>query len=108
MLDDSTSKALPEKYQFTPQMVDSLAIGYSKTGQVSRVTELRIDQAERYQKAGNTKATRRVLAPVKAVEVPSSLQTRYQKLNVNPEIRAPVRNLELQRATIKQKEDSGG
>lgn len=108
MLEDSTSKALPEKYQFTPQMVDSLAIGYERTGQVSRVTELRIDQAERYQKAGNIKATQRVLAPVKAIEVPSSLQSRYQNLNVNPEIRAPVRNLELQRAPITQKEDSGG
>lgn len=107
MLEESSSKALTEKYQFTPQMVDSLAIGYAKTGQVGRATELRIDQAERYQKSGNIKATRRVLAPVKAVEVPSSLQTRYQKLNVNPEIKAPVRSLDLQRATIKQKEDSG-
>ncbi len=108
MLGETTGKALPEKYQFTPQMVDSLSSGYVKTGQVGRATELRIDQAERYQKAGDIKATQRVLSPVNAVEVPSSLQLRYQNLNANPEIRAPVRGLDLQRAQIEQKEDSGG
>ena len=106
MLEDNSSKALPEKYQFTPQMVDILARGYDKTGQVTKGTELRIDQAERYQKAGDIKATRRVLAPVKAVEVPSALQSRYQNLRVSPEIRTPVRNLDLQRASIKEKEGS--
>ncbi len=107
MLENNSSKALPEKYQFTPQMVDILSSGYEKTGQTGKGTELRIDQAERYQKAGDTKATQRVLAPVKAVEVPSSLQSRYQNLRVSPEIRKPVRNLDLQRAAVKEKEGSG-
>jgi len=107
MLEENTSKALPDKYQFTPQMVDSLSSGYVKTGQTGKATKLRIDQAERYQKAGNTKAKQRVLAPVKAAEVPSSLQPRYQQLRVSPETLTPARTMELQRASIRQKEDSG-
>lgn len=108
MLEENTSRTLPEKYQFTPHMVDALSSAYVKTGQNTRATELRIDQAERYQKSGNIKAKQRVLTPVKETEVPPTLQTRYQKLRVNPEALAPARNLDLQRATIKTDKDSGG
>ncbi|MEN8180054.1 MAG: hypothetical protein ABFS39_15740, partial [Pseudomonadota bacterium] len=45
VLQNRSSKALPEKYQFTPPMVDILATGYKNTGKAVQATELRIQQA---------------------------------------------------------------
>ena len=92
---------LPESYQFTPQMVDQLSTAYEKTGQAGKSVELRLDQAEIYNKAGDTKATRRVLAPVKASDLSSDVyKARYEKLIISPELRLPVNRSELQRQSI--------
>jgi tetratricopeptide (TPR) repeat protein len=92
---------LPETYQFTPQMVDMLSRAYVKTGRADDSLKLRIDQAETFNKAGNTEATRRVLAPVKATDLSTEVyKSRYEKLIINPELRLPTNHVELQRPSI--------
>lgn len=105
MLEDRSREALPEKYQFTPPMVDILASGYEKTGKAVKATELRIQQAEIYQKAGDTKATQRVLAPVKEADLPSSYKARYENLRISPKVTVPVKNMDLQKISIENKEN---
>ena len=80
MLADKPHGTSPQTYRFTPQMVDQLSKGYEKTGQVNKVFELRIDQAEIYKKAGDTKDATRVLSPIQKVEIPSTLPSQYRSL----------------------------
>lgn len=81
-----SSRALPESYQFTPQLVDQLSRAYEATGNADESLKLRIKQASIYKEAGNTKAVRRVLAPIKSSEVPPGFyKTEYEKLMVIPE-----------------------
>ncbi len=96
VLEDSSNKALQTKYQFTPQMVDMLATGYTQIGETEKNTKLRIEQAESYKRAGDIKATKRVLSPLQESRVPSSLENRYKSLTVTPAIKLPEsRQLQL-------------
>ena len=96
-----STKTLPENYQFTPQMVDQLSRGYEKTGEPDKGVELRINQASIYDEAGDTKATLRVLAPIKSIELPPGYyKTQYEKLIIGPKIQLPVNRSELQRPSI--------
>ena len=96
-----STKALPENYQFTPQMVNQLSRGYDKTGNADKSLKLRIDQASIYKKAGDTKAARRVLAPIKSSEVPSGFyKVEYEKLMISPELRSPVNGIELKGSSV--------
>jgi len=71
---------LPEAYRFTPQMVDQLSMAYYKTGKIDKSLEVRIDQAEIYKKAGETRDAIRVLTPIEKLEVPSTLSGHYRAL----------------------------
>ena len=90
-----SEEKLPEKYQFTPPMVEVLATGYEKTGQPVEATRLRIDQAEFYQKTNNPKAAVRVLAPVREADLSADYRTRYESLKARPEL-----NLQLQQMNV--------
>jgi tetratricopeptide (TPR) repeat protein len=96
VLDNSSNKALQTKYQFTPQMVDMLATGYTQIGETEKNTKLRIEQAESYKRAGDIKATKRVLSPLQKSRVPSTLENRYKSLIATPAIKPPEsRKLQL-------------
>ena len=102
-----STKVLPESYQFTPQMVDQLSRGYEETGNADESLKLRINQASIYKEAGDTKAARRVLAPIRSSEVPSGFyKTEYEKLMISPELRSPVNRIELQGSSVEGLERS--
>jgi hypothetical protein len=102
-----STKALPESYQFTPQMVDQLSRGYEKTGELDKGVELRINQASIYYEAGDTKAVLRVLTPIKKTELPSGYyKTQYEKLMINPELKLPVGASNLHRLSTEGLEKS--
>ena len=105
-IENNSDGALPEKYQFTPQLVDMLATGYDRTGEASKGTKLRIEQAERYQKAGDSRATLRVLSPVKEAQVPESLKTRYETLIITPAVQSATRSSELRRVPNLEREQN--
>jgi len=81
---DRTEGALPEKYQFSPDMVNMLATGYVATDQPSRSYQLRVDEAVRFNSQGDTEAVRKVLEPIKTQELPSVLRSRIDGLNASP------------------------
>jgi len=81
---------LPERYQFTPNMVNMLATGYVATDQPSRSRELRVTEAERFQQQGDTEAVRKVLEPIKAQELPAALRSRIDGLTASPATTAPT------------------
>lgn len=83
-LGESTDGELPKEYQFTPNMVNMLATGYVATDQPSRSYEIRVTEAERFQRQGDTEAVRKVLEPIKAQELPSQLRSRIERLSVAP------------------------
>jgi tetratricopeptide (TPR) repeat protein len=95
-LGGNSPEKLPEKYQFTPSMVESLASGYEKIGQPIEATKLRINQAEFYKRANDPKAAVRVLAPVKEADLSESYKSRYEILKASPDL-----NLQLQEMNIK-------
>lgn len=97
-------ETLPKKYQFTPPMVEVLASGYEKTGQPVEATKLRIDQAEFYQRANDTKAAIRILTPVRETDLSSIYKERYKNLQASPELMLPVQKLNIKGAVIKDKE----
>lgn len=99
-----SGKKLPEKYQFTPPMVDVLATGYEETGQLLQAARLRIDQAEFYQKANDTKAAVRVLAPVREADLSSAYKTRYETLRASPELNRQLERINLESAVIRDLE----
>ncbi len=89
VFENNSDKVLQAKYQFTPQMVEMLTTGYTEIGEPEKNTKLRIEQAESYKKAGDIKATRRVLSPLKESQLPSSLENRYKNLIIKPAINLP-------------------
>jgi hypothetical protein len=89
VLENSSIEALQPKYQFTPQMVDMLATGYTQIGETEKNAKLRIEQAESYKRAGDIRATKRVLSPLQESQVPSSLENRYKSLITSPAIKLP-------------------
>jgi hypothetical protein len=99
----STEK-LPEKYQFTPPMVEVLATGYVKTGQPVEATKLRIDQAEYYQQANDPKAAVRVLAPVREADLSSADKIRFESLKAIPDLNLQLQKLNVEGAVIKDSE----
>ena len=85
-------------------MVEVLASGYEKTGQPVEATKLRIDQAEFYQRANDTKAAIRILTPVRETDLSSIYKERYKNLQASPELMLPVQKLNIKGAVIKDKE----
>ena len=83
-LGESADGELPKEYQFTPNMVNMLATGYVATDQESRSYELRVTEAERFARQGDTEAVRKVLDPIKAQELPSQLRSRIERLTITP------------------------
>jgi hypothetical protein len=71
---------LPEEYRFSPEMTDLLARSYEGVGEAAKVLPLRLEQAERYEQAGDRAAARKVLAPVRAVTPPQELQPRFDRV----------------------------
>lgn len=80
---DRTEGALPERYKFSPDMVNMLAKGYAETDQPSRSYQLRVDEAERFQREGDAEAVRKVLEPITNLELPSGLRSRVDGLTVS-------------------------
>jgi tetratricopeptide (TPR) repeat protein len=70
----------PKEYRFSPEMTDLLALSYEGAGQSAKVLPLRLEQAERYERAGDRTAARKVLAPVRAVTPPQELKPRFDKV----------------------------
>lgn len=82
-IEDRAGGDPPERYRFTPNMVNMLATGYEATGQASKSYELRVTEAERFQRLGDEQAVRKVLEPIKAQELPVGLQSRIDGLAVS-------------------------
>lgn len=93
---------LPEKYQFTPAMVEALATGYEKTDAPVKASELRIDQAEFYQRANDNEAALRVLTPVREMDLSESYKVRYKNLQTSLELMLPTRQLNIEGAGNRQ------
>lgn len=100
----SSPETLPEKYYFTPPMVESLATGYEKAGNPVKATKLRIDQAEFYQRANDTNAAIRVLSPVRETDLSPTYKKRYESLRARPELMLPVQKLNVETDVIKDME----
>ncbi len=83
-VEERTEGALPEKYRFSPDMVNMLATGYVATEQPLRSYQLRVDEAERFKKQGDEEAVRKVLEPIKTQELPVGLRSRIDGLAVSP------------------------
>ena len=83
-LGERLDNELPERYRFTPNMVNMLATGYVATNQPSKSYELRVTEAERFKQQGDTEAVRKVLEPIKTQELPSQLRLRIERLTVTP------------------------
>ena len=92
-VEERTEGALPEKYRFSPDMVNMLATGYVATEQPVRSYQLRVDEAERFQKQGDEEAVRKVLEPIKTQELPVGLRSRIDGLAVSPAPTAAGRTL---------------
>ena len=92
-VEERTEGALPEKYRFSPDMVNMLATGYVATEQPLRSYQLRVDEAERFKKQGDEEAVRKVLEPIKTQELPVGLRSRIDGLAVSPAPTAAGRTL---------------
>ena len=92
-VEERTEGALPEKYRFSPDMVNMLATGYVATEQPVRSYQLRVEEAERFQKQGDEEAVRKVLEPIKTQELPVGLRSRIDGLAVSPAPTAAGRTL---------------
>jgi hypothetical protein len=102
----NSPEKLPEKYQFTPSMVESLATGYVKTGKPVEATKLRINQAEFYQRTDNNKAALRVLTPVKEADLSTTDKQRFEILRANPNLNLQLQELNIEGAVNRDSEDS--
>lgn len=69
-----------EPVHLEPGVVEYLARGYMATGQTERSVGLRLESAERFEKAGNLRATRFVLTPVKVEQVTPVDRPRFERL----------------------------
>ena len=96
----SVEGALPERYRFSPDMVNMLATGYVATDQPSRSFELRVEEAERYQQQGDAEAVRKVLEPIKTQELPAGLRSRIDRLAVSPATMAAGRTLSSEAVAV--------
>ena len=83
-VEERTESAVPENYRFSPDMVNMLATGYVATEQPLKSYQLRVDEAERFQKQGDEEAVRKVLEPIKTQELPVGLRSRIDGLAVSP------------------------
>ena len=92
-VEERAQGALPERYRFSPDMVNMLATGYVATDQLSRSYELRVKEAERFQQQGDAEAVRKVLEPIKTQELPAGLRSRIDRLAVSPATTAAGRGL---------------
>jgi len=92
-VEERAEGVLPEKYRFSPDMVNMLATGYVATDQPSRSYELRVEEAERFQQQGDAEAVRKVLEPIKTQELPTGLRSRIDRLAVSPATTAAGRGL---------------
>jgi tetratricopeptide (TPR) repeat protein len=92
-VEERAEGVLPEKYRFSPDMVNMLATGYVATDQPSRSYELRVEEAERFQQQGDAEAVRKVLEPIKTQELPVGLRSRIDGLAVSPAPTAAGRTL---------------
>lgn len=70
----------PKQYRFTPEMTNLLAQGYGGTNRSKDGWKLRLDQAEKYRKAGDDVGAEEVLAPVRNATPPPELKPRYEGL----------------------------
>ena len=82
-IEERAEGAPPERYRFSPEMVNLLATGYVAIEQPSRSYELRVNEAERFKMQGDDDAVRKVLEPIKTLELPSGLRPRVDGLTVS-------------------------
>lgn len=74
-----------------PNVVEYLAKGYLDNGQAVKCTQLRIEAAERFQAAGEVRASQSVLAPMKLDTLPAGDRLRVQKLQLrNQQLTSPL------------------
>jgi len=79
-LEQRYGSQLPEEYRFSPEMADLLARSYEGAHRSSDGWKLRLEQAERYQQAGDRDAVQEILAPVWHATPPPELEQRFETL----------------------------
>lgn len=100
-LAEDTPEPLPEKYQFTPPMVEMLASGYESTKQPVKAAELRVKQAEIYRDTGDINAATRVLTPVREADLSPNYKTRFESLKASPELNLQLQQMNVEGAVLK-------
>lgn len=98
---------LPQEYRFSPEMTDLLARSYGKSGRPVEGWKLRLDQAERYQKAGDRDGAAEVLAPIRNSKPPVELKPRYDTIlkGTEPETRRHPEVTTLQQPHVHRTKD---
>lgn len=80
----------PERYRFSPDMVNMLATCYVATNQTSKSYELRVDEAQRFQRQGDEQAVRKIIEPIRDEELPAGIRSQIDGLAVSRSTTAPT------------------
>jgi hypothetical protein len=65
---------------FSPELTNLLATGYERTGQPQKSVEVRLEEAEGFERSGNTNAVQKVIQPIDATVLTPRDQNRLERL----------------------------